>query len=95
MTDLTVINAFISGAAGLAYFAIGISFVRFWRRSRIRLFQLFAIAFFLLAIERIVLVLANPDNEFAAYVYAIRLAAFVVIIAAIINQNRNGHSGNA
>jgi len=33
-------------------------------------------------------VLANPQNEFAPYLYLLRLAAFAVIIAAIIHQNR-------
>jgi hypothetical protein len=88
MSDINIINSFISGAAALGYFAIGACFTRFARRTRVRLFQLFALAFFLLAIERLVLLLANPPHEFFAYVYLIRLAAFVVIIAAIIDQNR-------
>lgn len=90
MMDLTALNAFVSGAAALAFGAIGVCFVRFWKRSHIRLFNLFAVAFFLLAVERVVLVLVNPDNELAPYVYSIRLAAFIVIIAAIIDQNRKG-----
>lgn len=88
MNESTVINAFLSGGVAVACGMIGLCFVRYWRRSRIRLFLLFAIAFYLLAIERVVLVLVNPDNEFAPYIYMIRLAAFVVIIAAIADQNR-------
>lgn len=88
MNETTVINAFLSGGVAVACGMIGVCFVRYGRRSGIRLFLLFAIAFYLLTVERIVLVLANPDNEFAPYIYMIRLAAFVVIIAAIADQNR-------
>jgi hypothetical protein len=93
MSDMAAINAFISGAAALALAASAVCFMRFWRRSHIRLFGLFSIAFFLLASERVVLVLVNPGDEFAAYLYLIRLAAFVVIIAAIVDQNRKGNHG--
>jgi hypothetical protein len=88
MNDDAVINAALSGGIAVAFGMIGVCFVRFWRSSRIKLFLLFAIAFFLLTIERVVLLLASPTNEFAPYVYVIRLAAFAVIIAAIIDQNR-------
>ena len=88
MSEPAVINAFLSGAIALGFVAIGVCFHRFWRRSRIQLFNFFALAFFLLAVERTVVVLANPQNEFAPYLYLLRLAAFAVIIAAIIHQNR-------
>ena len=39
--------------------------------------------------ERIVLIVANPDTEFVTYIYLIRLAAFLVIIVGIIDQNRS------
>jgi hypothetical protein len=88
MSGMQVANAFLSGAIAFAFAMIAVCFFRFWRRSRTRLFGLFSGAFFLLAVERFVLVFSNPDNEFAFYVYSIRLAAFLVIIAAIVDQNR-------
>ena len=93
MNESIIINAALSGGIAVAFGVIGVCFVRFWRSSRIKLFLLFAIAFFLLTIERVVLLLANPTNEFAPYIYMIRLAAFVVIIAAIVDQNR-GRGGS-
>lgn len=90
MTETTIINAAISGGIAVAFGMIGVCFFRFWRSSRVRLFYLFAISFYLLTIERVVLVLADPDNEFAPYIYTIRLAAFLVIIGGIIDQNRRG-----
>jgi uncharacterized membrane protein len=88
MIEDTIVNAFLSGGVAIASAMIGVCFVRYWRRSGIRLFLFFAIAFYLLTIERVVLVIVNPDNEFAPYIYLIRLAAFLVIIAAIADQNR-------
>ena len=94
MNQVTIVNAAISGGIAVAFAMIGVCFVRFWRTSRNRLFLLFAISFFLLTAERIVLVLVNPDDEFAPYIYMIRLAAFVVIIAGIVDQNRKGGSAS-
>jgi uncharacterized membrane protein len=88
MNKSIIINAALSGGIAVAFGIIGVCFIRFWRRSRIKLFLLFAIAFFLLTIERVVLVLVSPTNEFAPYIYAIRLTAFLTIIVAIIDQNR-------
>ncbi len=88
MNDLTILNAFVSGALALGFSAIALFFHNFWRRTQIRLFGCFALAFLLLTIERIVLVTVNADNEFAPYIYLIRLTAFVVIIGAIIDHNR-------
>ena len=90
MKEITIINAALSGGIAVAFAMIGVSFIRFWRSSRNRLFLLFGIAFFVLAVERAVLVLIDPDNEFAPYVYAMRLLAFALIIAAIVDQNRTG-----
>jgi hypothetical protein len=90
MKETTIINAAISGGIAVAFGMIGVCFLRFWRSSRSRLFLLFGIAFFLLVVERLVLVLVNPDNELAPYIYSMRLLAFAVIIAAIVDQNRKG-----
>lgn len=88
MNNWPILNAAVCGGIAVAFGMIGVGFVRFWRTSGNRLFLLFAIAFFLLTIERIVLILENPENEFTPYIYTIRLAAFLVIIAAIVDQNR-------
>ena len=90
MKEITIINAALSGGIAVAFAMIGVCFIRFWRTSRNRLFLLFGIAFFVLVFERVVLVLINPDNELAPYVYAMRLLAFSIIIAAIVDQNRTG-----
>ena len=89
MNNAAVLNAFVSGATAVACGMIGVCFFRYWRRSGLRLFLLFSLAFTLLMAERIVLIVANPDKEFVTYIYLIRLAAFLVIIVGIIDQNRS------
>ena len=86
--NMPIVHAFVSGAIALGFFAIGLFFLSFWRRTHDRLFARFAAAFFLLAIERIILVLVSPEYEFRPYLYFVRLAAFLTIIAAIVARNR-------
>lgn len=87
---ITLVNTFISGAITLGFAAIALFFFTYWQRSRTRLFGLFSLAFALLAVERFVLVFIEDDYEFRPLVFLIRLAAFLVIIAGIVVQNRRG-----
>lgn len=81
-------NAFISGAILLGYWAIGVFFSRFWRTSGDRLFGMFAIAFWLLAVERLILICVNLGDEMRPYIYVVRLVAFLFIVFAILDKNR-------
>lgn len=63
-------------------------FTRFWRDSRDSLFLRFATAFFILAIERIALVIAPVEREANSFVYILRLAAFSLVIWALIDKNK-------
>ena len=63
-------------------------FVKFWRQSQDRLFAIFALAFAVLGTSRLVLAVLDEDNEARTWVYALRLAAFVLIVAAVIDKNR-------
>jgi len=62
-------------------------FFRFWRESRDRLFALFALAFMLLAANRVLLVMLQEDREASLAPYVVRLLAFIIIVAAIIDKN--------
>lgn len=66
----------------------GLFFLRFWYASRDRLFALFAAAFWILAIQRLLLSITRVVFEDQAIFYTMRLLAFVIIIAAIIDKNR-------
>jgi Family of unknown function (DUF5985) len=79
---------FLSGAIMLGSAAVGVFFFRSWRRTRERLLLLFSLAFAVLAGERWVLFLVGAESQLRSYVYLIRLAAFGLILAAIIDKNR-------
>jgi len=81
-------NAIISGAILLGYWAIGVCFSRFWRTSGDRFFGFFATAFWLLAAERLLLIFVELENEMRPYIYIVRLVAFLFILYAILDKNR-------
>lgn len=77
---------FIAGAsAGLAGVA-SVFFLRFWRGTGDRFFLLFAGAFALFAVNRIGLISTNREHD--VWIYVLRLAAFALIILAIVDKNR-------
>lgn len=80
----------ISGAILLGCWVVGLLFFRFWRRHHDRLFWCFGAAFWLLAIERALLLVVSETYEFQPYVYVFRLVAFLLILTAIYQKNRTG-----
>jgi hypothetical protein len=79
---------FMFGALGMACLILGVLFLRAWRSTNDRLFAMFAAAFGMLALERLLLMAVGPDNEIRPYIYGIRLLAFVGILIAIVDKNR-------
>ena len=79
---------FLWGALAMACAVAGLFFLRFFRDTADRLFVFFAVAFGLLAVHWVGLGLVNPDVEGRHYLFAIRLAAFVTILAGVIDKNR-------
>lgn len=80
---------FLSGAVALGFFVCGLFFLRFWWRTRDPLFVAFALAFALLGLGQTIIALANIPTEERGSLYLIRLAAFAVIIVAILRKNRS------
>ncbi|MDB5689030.1 MAG: hypothetical protein JWL91_906 [Sphingomonas bacterium] len=80
---------FLTGAVTFGFAAAALFFLRFWTRTRDELFLAFAAAFLLLAIQA-GFALAVIDVEDRAWIYLIRLAAFMLIIVAIIRTNTRG-----
>ena len=88
---------YLNGAASFGAWGCGYFFFRFWGKTQDRLFWWFAVSFWLMAAERIVLLFfATPLTEDHSLVYGIRLIAFLLIIIAVVNKNRTvrDHSGN-
>ena len=78
---------FMLGAIVACCAVAGIFFLRFWRKTRDRLFGLFSLAFWVLAGNWAALAFTRAD-EVRTWLYAIRLVAFLVILFAIIDKNR-------
>jgi peptidoglycan/LPS O-acetylase OafA/YrhL len=83
------VNEFLYGVAASASFGIGLFFLRLWREARDRFFAFFGVAFWLLALNWLLLILASPASEDRHYFYLIRLTAFLLIIVAIVDKNRS------
>ena len=81
-------NGFIQGATMMGSAAIGLFFLRFWRKTGDRLFAAFAMAFGLMAVRRVLQSLFRIASEHVHYFYVIQLLAYTVIIYAIIDKNR-------
>ncbi len=81
-------NDLLSGFLIAIYAAIALFFLRFWFAARERLFGMFALAFVVLAVQRLALSLSNATMEDQTVFYLLRLAAFVIIVAAIVDKNR-------
>lgn len=80
---------FLHGATAMGALVISLFFLRFWRQARERLFLSFALAFFLLGIERVILGTVSFATEWRDYVYLLRLGAFCVILFGILDKNRD------
>jgi hypothetical protein len=78
---------FVSGAITIGYVIAGLFFLRFWTRTRDGLFGAFACAFWLLALNQALVALAGIPREEHSWIYLLRLAAFTLIIIAIIRKN--------
>jgi len=87
MTSQAVV--FLQGICAVAAWAVGLFFLRFWRESRDQFFAYFAIGFWLMATTWALLGLESPTAENRPYIYGLRLLAFLLIIAAIVDKNRN------
>jgi len=80
---------FITGAIALASAVVALFFLRFWRETGDRLFGMFSLAFLLLGITRLGLALSpRLTEEPQTHWYWVRLAAFVLILVAIVDKNR-------
>ena len=82
------LNAVASGTLVMGYLVAGLFFLRFWRDTRDRLFAIFAGAFWLLALQRALLTVIDHSPGTAVWLYGLRVLAFVLILAAIIDKNR-------
>lgn len=86
--DQIATNRFLLGATVLACAVTGLYFLRFWRKTRDRLFVIFAIAFWTLGVNWLALSFTHPEAEYRPALYLIRLLAFLLILFGIYDKNR-------
>ena len=80
-------NDFLRGAVTMAALAIALFFLRYWRATSDRLFLLFCVAFWLLALNW---ALASLGGPLAPHAILFRFMAFVVFALAVLDKNRRG-----
>lgn len=78
----------ISGALVAGYLVAALFFLRFHRETGDRLFLAFAVAFTILAGQRVALALIPIEDRSDVIIYGLRLLAFVLILAAVLDKNR-------
>lgn len=74
----------------MAFGVAGLFFLRYWRNTRDRLFALFALSFFVMTANRVQLALVFVRGVPGGHVYWLRLLAFGLILAAVVDKNRSG-----
>ena len=81
-------NQLLAGALAMGFAVAGLFFLRFWRKTRDRLFALFALAFFVMAANRIELARSVTRDTWGDRLYWVRFVAFTLILVAILDKNR-------
>ena len=66
----------------------GLFFLRYWRLTRDGFFLWFAGAFIAFAVNWVLLAYDRTSTEHTPYIYAVRLAGFLLMIAGIVLKNR-------
>lgn len=79
---------FLAGGSAVAAAGIALYFARYWRQTADRFFLLFALAFGVFGVNRLALTLVDDESESRPWLYLLRLGAFLLIIAAVVEKNR-------
>jgi hypothetical protein len=82
------LNNFLMGGICIGYAMAALFFLRFWRRTRDRLFIMFAISFAILSAIRLALFAMGEVSE-DHFIFWFRFAAYALILLAIIDKNRH------
>lgn len=81
------LNAFLLGVIATTSITAAIFFLRFWKRTHDSLFLAFAVAFLIEGVNRIAVLEVERPNEGSPWTYVVRLIAFLIILAGILNKN--------
>jgi hypothetical protein len=87
MTDVHIASA-LMGAVAMASLVATLFFLKFWWHTRDPFFMIFAAAFAIDAIGRLVLCVLPISSELEPAAYLPRLVTFGLIVIAIAQKNR-------
>lgn len=82
----------MAGMLASGYAVAAVFFLRFWTRTADRLFLMFALAFALLAVQAVASVVASQWTDATLWMYLMRLAAYLLIVLAIVDKNLSSTS---
>lgn len=85
---MTSIVPVLTGVVAALSLVAALFFLRFWWRTADRFFLLFAFAFAIDGLSRLIVPAIHVPNEFEPYSYVPRLVTFALIIAAVVLKNR-------
>jgi hypothetical protein len=86
----TLLGSFLSGLITMGFLISAMFFFRFWKKMQDALFLTFGLAFLLLALNQALIGLSDVTGEGRSLLYLPRLAAFALLIAAIVGKNLGG-----
>jgi uncharacterized membrane protein HdeD (DUF308 family) len=78
----------LTGAAATLSLVAALFFLRFWTRTHDRFFVLFALAFAIDGLSRLVVAAIHLSDDAEPYSYLPRLVTFSLIVAAVVLKNR-------
>jgi alpha-D-ribose 1-methylphosphonate 5-triphosphate synthase subunit PhnI len=81
-------SSFLEGALMMGNAVVALFFLRFWRKTGDRLLAAFSLAFWLMALVRVIHVLVPVPGEHTHYGYLLRLLAYSILLIAIADKNR-------
>jgi len=87
-----MLEDFLGGAVAMGFVIAALFFLKFWRKTREKLFLAFSGSFLLLAGTQALLTLGGIPTEERSWLYLLRLLAFLLILAAMWWQNRGRRS---
>jgi len=84
---MSPLEGLVAGGLAVGFLVLAAFFLRFWGRTRETLFLAFAGAFALMALNQALPVILGVPQEERGGIYLIRLAAFLLIIVAVVGKN--------
>lgn len=80
-------EGFLSGVIATASVAVGVLFLKYWRRTSDSLFLSFATAFLIEGLNRVWLLAQPHPNDASPGYYLVRLFSFLIILGGILRKN--------